>query len=37
MLLKAQRVFWVRGLLVVSQVANTVGFFWEGFTRIKRK
>jgi GT2 family glycosyltransferase len=35
--LQAQRVFWVRVLLVMSQVANTIGFFWEGFNRSKRK
>jgi GT2 family glycosyltransferase len=34
---EVQRIFLVRVLLVMSQVANTIGFFWEGFSRITRK
>jgi len=32
-----RRGVWVRMLLLISQVANTVGFLGEGFNRIKRK
>jgi hypothetical protein len=34
---EVQRVFLVRVLLVMAQAANTIGFFWEGFSRVKRK
>jgi len=34
---QVQRGFWVRVLVVMSQIANTIGFFWEGFSQIKRK
>jgi glycosyltransferase involved in cell wall biosynthesis len=29
--------FWVTTLLLVSQIANAMGFLWEGFNRIRRK
>ena len=32
-----RRGLWVEMLLVISQVANTVGFFWEEFNRIKSR
>jgi glycosyltransferase involved in cell wall biosynthesis len=32
-----ERVFWVKGLLVLSQVSNAIGFFWEGFNQIQKK
>lgn len=32
-----RRALWVKMLLVVSQVANAIGFFREGFNQIKRR
>jgi glycosyltransferase involved in cell wall biosynthesis len=34
---EGNQAFWVTVLLLISQIANTMGFLWEGFNRIKKK
>jgi glycosyltransferase involved in cell wall biosynthesis len=34
---QGKRAFWVTMLLLMSQIANAIGFLWQGFNRIKRK